>query len=159
MGHHKTLFSLVSFIILSPLTHLWYSLIKARSRIFHAHKILNWWRAIQYKGNFFSVIYRGFGNISYIHAGMGSQVPLKEFYRTANCIISHTARRHRDIGNFTKHLETNFCRKPHGEWHWLDGWSIVVYYCVCWQCLNLLSVCRGKIMFNRSSVYAMSQPY
>ena len=35
MGHHKTLFSLVSFINLSPLLHLQYSLIIPKSS--HSH--------------------------------------------------------------------------------------------------------------------------
>ena len=74
-------------------------------------------------------MYRGWGNISYIHAQMGSQVPLKESFRTANCIISHTARRHRDDGNFTKHLETNFSGKPHGGMTLVVGWSIVGILC------------------------------
>ena len=91
---------------------------------------------------------------------MGSQVPLKESFRTANCIISHTARRHRDDGNLTKHLGTDFCmgsRMGNDIGCWMEYCSNIVLK--MWQCLNLLSVCRGKIMLKRSSVYAMSQAY
>ena len=77
----------------------------------------------------FLLMYRGWGNISYIHAQMGSQVPLKESYRTANCIISHTARRHRVDGNFTKHLNSFFLWEAAWGMTLVVGWSIVVILC------------------------------